>query len=310
MPIAIPPPGSHRLWLPVTAEVRLPLLIASGAGPGPVLAVSAGVHGDEYEGVRALYELFEELDPRAMRGSLIAAPVVNPPAHRSCSRTGPEDGLNLARVFPGNAEGSISERIAHAFAHEVITVADLYADLHSGGVRFAMPAMAGYEAGDAASRAAAEAFGAPVLWGHPIIEGGRTISFARSRGIPSIYVEAWGAGRIGADDLRMMKRGVRNLLRHLGILDEPVEPGPAPRRLFGAGNTDGGITASAGGFLILEAKLLDRVGCGARLGRLVDLQGRIIEYYHAPRSGTIALTREMPAVAKGDTLFLLADEDE
>lgn len=303
------PVGIERRWIAVTAEVSLPLLVASGAGPGPVFAVTAGVHGDEYEGVRAIFEVFETLDVAALSGTVLAVPIVNPPAHWACSRTSPVDDANLARVFPGDLDGTLSERIAATLVREVIDRADFYLDLHSGGVRYAMPSMAGYASFDPRGRAAAEAFGAPVIWGHPVIEPGRTISSARDRGIPFLYVEAWGAGRIAAADLQMMKRGIGNLLRHLGMLAGEPEIPAAPRRLSGAGNTDEGLAAGADGFLILEVALLDRVVAGQRLGRLVDLLGKELERYVAPRAGTIALTHEMPIVRKGDTLFLLADEE-
>ena len=301
--------GITREWLPVTGEVSLPLLTARGRAAGPVLAVTAGVHGDEYEGVRAIFDVFAALDPEPLRGTLVAVPVVNPPAHRAVTRVSPVDGANLARVFPGDPEGTLSERIADVLARQVITRADFYLDLHSGGVRYGMPSMAGYFLGDPRGRAAAEAFGAPVIWGHPLIEPGRTISVAHAAGIPFLYTEAWGAGRIAAQDLRMMTRGIGNLLRHLGMMPgEPEIPAP-PRRLLGAGNTDDGLSAGAEGFLLQDVSLLDRVCAGQRLGRLVDYHGQTIETYPAPRAGTVALTHEMPVVTKGDTLFLLADEE-
>jgi predicted deacylase len=301
-------PGKHRLSVRVTDDVALPLLIVRGEGDGPILAVSAGVHGDEYEGVRAIFEAFELLNPSEMSGTLLAVPVVNFAAHRACSRTNPADDLNLARVFPGDPHGSITQQIAYTFGNEVIAKADFYLDLHSGGVRYEMPSMAGYEAANPRGRAAAEIFGAPAIWGHPVIEPGRTISFARDRGIPFLYTEARGAGRIHGDDLRMMRQGILNLLRHLGILRGTIERGVEPRRLFGAGNTDDGIAACADGFLITDVKVLDRVTVNERLGRLVDILGRPIEEYFAPRDATVGLVRRMPAVSKGDTLFLLAEE--
>ncbi|MBL8239703.1 MAG: succinylglutamate desuccinylase/aspartoacylase family protein [Bryobacterales bacterium] len=293
----------------MTPEVSLPLLTAEGASAGPVFVVTAGVHGDEYEGVRTIFDFFEDLDTASLSGTILAVPVVNPPAHRAVQRTSPVDGANLARVFPGSPDGTLSERIAHVIASDVISRADFYLDLHSGGVRFAMPSMAGYAALDPRGRAAAEAFGAPVIWGHPVIEPGRTVSVAHARGIPFLYCEAWGAGRIAPGDLRMMRRGISNLLRHLGMTPGRPEIPMAPRRLSGVGNTDAGLTATADGFLLLDVALLDRVETGQRLGRLVDLHGQLIETYHAPCRGTIALTHEMPIVAKGDTLFLLADEE-
>lgn len=303
------PSGISRKWLAVNADLSLPLLIAHGAAEGPVFAVTAGVHGDEYEGVRAIFEVFDSLDTTSLRGTLLAVPVVNPPAHWACQRTSPVDGANLARVFPGRADGGLSEQIAAVIANEVIGKADFYLDLHSGGVRYAMPSMAGYAAVDPRGLAAAMAFGAPVIWGHPVIEPGRTISVAHERGIPFLYTEAWGAGRIAPGDLHMMRRGIGNLLRHLGMLPGAPDIPTPPRRLSGAGNTDDGLSAGADGFLMLAVALLDRVSPGQVLGRLVDVRGNTIETYLAPRSGTVALTREMPVAVKGDTLFLIADEE-
>ncbi len=302
------PTGKHQQNLNVEPGVDLPVLSAIGPVRGPLLVVSAGVHGDEYEGVRAIYEVFAELDPAELRGGLLAVPVVNPPAHRACTRLSPVDGLNMARVFPGKPDGSLSERIAWSFANEIIARADFYLDLHSGGVRYGMPSMAGYYEADARAVAAANSFGAPVIWGHPTIEPGRTISAALDRGIPFLYTEAWGAGRIATEDLTMMKRGIRNLLRHLGIVDGPLENTAKPRKLQGIGNTDEGVAATQPGFLMLDVRLLDRVRKGQRLGRLLNAHGEQLEEYTAPIAATVGLTREMPAVDAGDTLFLLAHE--
>ena len=291
------------------ADVALPVLSACGGAGGATLVVTAGVHGDEYEGVRAIHEVFADLDVSAMRGSFVAVPVLNPPAHRACNRVSPVDGANLARVFPGKPEGTLSERIAWTFDQNVLARASFYLDLHSGGIRYGMPSMVGYNEYDPEGVAASEVFGAPVTWGHPVIEPGRTISSARDRGIPFLYTEAWGAGRIAAADLKMMKRGIRNLLRFLRIIDEEIElPAVAPRRLHGVGNTDEGISATRAGFLMREVALLDRVVTGQRLGRLIDDFGETMEEYFAPFDATIGLTREMPVVEAGDTLFLVAVE--
>ncbi len=303
------PPATERTLLPVTPDLSLPLLTVRGARPGPTLAVTAGVHGDEYEGVRAIYETVESLDPATLSGTLLAVPIVNPPAHRAVLRLSPVDHANLARVFPGDPHGTLSQQIAHTLATQVIAPADFYLDLHSGGVKYAMPSMAGYASFDPRARAAAEIFGAPVIWGHPIVEPGRTVSYARDRNIPFLYTEAWGAGRIAPADLLMMKRGMMNLLRHLQMLPGAPDIPHPPRRLFGAGNTDDGLAASAPGFLLLQVSLLDKVESGQPLGRLLDPLGHTIETYSAPKKGTIALTHEMPIVEKGDTLFLLADEE-
>jgi len=98
-------PDGNDLWLPVLA--------AAGQADGPTLAVLAGVHGDEYEGIRAIPQIFRALDLVQLRGRLIMVPVCNIPAYRTATRSSPIDGLNLARVFPGDVRGTVTQRIAH-----------------------------------------------------------------------------------------------------------------------------------------------------------------------------------------------------
>jgi predicted deacylase len=305
-----PPHGSkQRSCLEVAPGAALPLLVVRGARQGAVLAVTAGIHGDEYEGVRAIFEVFEALDPALLSGTWIAVPVANPPAFWKGTRTSPDDGANLARTFPGKPGGSVSERIAWRLAHDVIARADFFLDLHSGGVLYRMPSMVGYDDADERSRRAALAFGAPVLWGHREIPDGRTISFARDRGIPWLYTEARGAGRIDAADLAMMRRGMLNLMMHLGILPGTPEPFAPAMRLTGDGNIDAAITASRAGFLLSGVGILDSVARGARLGTLVDLQGNTVEEYFAPFDGVLGLVREFPVVQPGDSVYLLAKKE-
>jgi predicted deacylase len=303
-----PPAGTkQRSWCEPVPGVRLPVLTARGRQVGKTLVVTAGIHGDEFEGVRAVLEVFASLDPARMAGDWIAVPVANPPALWSGTRTAPDDGVDLARIFPGREGGGLSQSIAHFLASEIIANADFYLDLHSGGVRYRMPSMVGFDAADERSAAAARSFGAPVLWGHSDVPSGRTISFARDRGIPWLYTEARGAGRIEPSDLAMIKSGIRNLMQHLGMLAGAPAPTPGALVLQGSGDIDRAITANRAGFLIPEVAVLDPVEKGAPLGRLLDLLGGTLEEYHAPTAGVVALVREFPVVQPGDRLFLLAE---
>ena len=147
----------HSLELDVGhSGIQLPILLVRGSHEGAALVVTAGIHGDEYEGVRAIFDVVETLDPAAMRGDLIAVPVANPPAFWAGTRRSPLDGVNLARIFPGAPDQGPSEAIAHTLARQVIAQADFYLDLHSAGVAFLMPTMVGYNANDSRGRAAAE----------------------------------------------------------------------------------------------------------------------------------------------------------
>src|SRR4029077_18804374 len=98
--------------LEVRANIRIPVLLARGAATGKTLVATASVHGDEYEGVQAIFECFDELDPAQMSGDLLAVPVANPPAFFAGSRLSPLDQANLARCFPGAPDGGPTDAIA------------------------------------------------------------------------------------------------------------------------------------------------------------------------------------------------------
>jgi predicted deacylase len=304
----VAPGEKAEMSLPVPGtEVELPVLIVRGARSGKTLAVSAGVHGDEFEGVQAIFDVVSDLDPHAMSGSLLAVPVANPPAFWNVTRTSPLDGGNLARVFPGNPAGSPTEAIAYAFDQHILSRADFYLDMHSAGVKWLMPTLVGYHERDLPAASAAEAFGAPVVWKHPVIAPGRTVSAAADRGVPSLYLEARGAGRIHPDDLLVYRRGLYRLLSHLGITQEPLESLPPAVHLVGDGNIDRGASATQRGFLTPQVDIMQSVNPGDLLGTLHDLWGREIERFLAPCAGVVVLIHACPLVQPGEPLFLLTE---
>ncbi len=298
----------HRLQFSVGPQ-KLPILFLRGARPGKTLAMTAAIHGDEYEGVRAIIETIQAMDPSRISGDLLAVPVAHPAAYSAGLRTSPLDGLNLARVFPGNLSGRPTEQIAAVLAEFIIGCADFYLDLHSGGLQYAMPTMVGYDRKDHRSMAAARAFGAEIIWGHAEVSPGRSISYAHSRQIPWIYTEARGAGRIDLEDLRVMKQGIVNLMRHLGMASGEPVTAPIRHMLTGEGDTDRGIAAGCEGFLLNNIGLLCKVEQGQLLGVAVDVFGNPLEEYRATRTGVIALIHELPVVRPGDTVYLIADAE-
>ena len=114
-----------------SSNVAIPIMIVNGAKEGAKLALTAGVHGCEYSGIEAVIRIFNLFDPKELRGAIIAVPAVNTLAFQS--RTPyvcPVDGVNLNRVFPGDPDGSISYKIAHALFQNVVKKADFLIDLH------------------------------------------------------------------------------------------------------------------------------------------------------------------------------------
>jgi predicted deacylase len=234
-------------------------------------------------------------------------PVCNLPAFEAVQRSSPIDGLNLARVFPGKADGTVTERIAYALTEQLLRHADFLIDLHSGGVAADIPTLVGYLHDDGEigqrSRAAAEAFGAPVLWGHPLpIPAGRSISAAMELGVPWLYTEASGGGFARPGDVACFRRGVLNVMRHLGMLAGAPTAPPSPVHLVGDGNLDVVTLAPCGGFFRAHVNVLDRVQRGDRLGTIYDLFGTQLAEIVAELDGVIIMVRRLHRVQVGDGL--------
>lgn len=309
------PAGKKRVrWLDVCplddgTILRLPLLVARGVRPGPTLVALGGIHGDEYEGPAAVRDCFDRLDPAEMSGVLLGAPVCNPPAFAAQARCSPLDGQNLARVFPGRPDGTVSERIAHVITTQITAHADFLIDLHSSGSYMAMPLLAGYPRAESPAgqlaRAAALHFGAPIVWGHDGASEGRSLSEPHSRGIPWLYTESPSGGWLHADIARLYADGVRNVMRLLGILPGKPPLATIEQDLAGEGDVDQSLTSPTDGFLVNAAELLQSVNKDDLLGTIRDLAGEPIAEIRAPAGGVLMLRREAASVHAGDLLYLL-----
>ena len=309
--------GKSRYFLEIGSnneeQTGIPVLVANGHLPGKTLVVFACVHGDELEGVQAIHDVFNMLDPKEMHGRFIAVPIANLPAYHAVTRTSPTDGMNLARTFPGKKNGTVTERIAYHLSNLLIREADLFLDLHSSGVRSWMPSMVGYDAAETAraarSKEAALVFGMPVIWGHKEIGPGRSICAASEFGIPWLYVESPNGACVSPIDLPLYVNGILNLLGHLSVISRNIERARPTFRLLGSGDVDTSQSADISGFFVHHVRLMDRVEKGQPVGEIRDIFGQTIEKIRAERGGFVAMLRATPVVSPGDTLFLIADED-
>ena len=319
----ITPGSKQRLqliidWLPDGQLLTFPTLVVRGRQPGPTLLATAATHGDEYEGIVAIQDLFEELDVETLRGTFIGIPVLNGPAFTAGTREGGLDHLNLARIFPGKVTGSPSLRIAYAFQHFILGQADLYVDLHSGGNTSAIKALAGYQVRDGAigetQRAAAIAFGLDLVWGSEALPG-RTLSAAGDLGVPAIYVELNGEGRCRPEDLAKDVQGLRNLLAFLEMLPPTAPPAPAPlcveTRGPEAGHLQIDYPSPTSGIFVPDVALWERVAAGQRLGVVRHPNGSVLAEIMAKQAGRMLFLRTFPRVVSGDSLgYVLAYTEE
>lgn len=287
-----------------------------GDGRGPAVAVLGGVHGDELEGVLAARRLADMLAATAVRGTVTVLPRANPPALAAGTRHGDGDE-NLARVFPGDPAGSLSARIAHAIATELIAPCDLLIDLHSAGRRYRMPPLCGFGAGGVLGGRplleAARATSFPYLWAHASVAPGRSVSHAESLGKPWVYFESGGGGALRTADIDRYVTSVLRLLEVVGVLDAGAVPtvGPPPgRRVIvtgGDGDTDTGVLFTSPGAFVAAVAAGDRVTAGQALGTVHDDDGHQVETVRAASSGVVMMLRHDLRVTAGEVAAIVAE---
>ena len=228
----------HLIKLPGAAlanDEPRPVISITGAKPGPVLFINAGVHGGEYPAVEAVIRLGKTLDPKKISGTVILMPVLNLAAFRT--RTPfvcPIDNVNPNRVFPGDPSGSYSEQMTHALINEFVVHADAHIDLHGGDIPEALvpfvicrseAGLTDSKARDVAARSIeiAMSFGLPYVLAvsKPVqpSKGQSSYAAAAEKGVPSILAEAGGVGQMQEEAVELLVNGVVNVMRHLGMLD-------------------------------------------------------------------------------------------
>jgi len=292
-------------WVPIPIAV-----IRNGAGPTVLL--TAGNHGDEYEGQVALTKLIRELEPAQVRGRLIIVTQLNAPAAQAGTRVSPLDGVNLNRCFPGHVDGTPTQVIADYVERFLMGMADYALDLHSGGSTLLyVPAVLTHVSSDDGidqrARELLEVFGAPVgyLMTTPLDD--RTLLSAAARnGVVALGTELGGAGTVHNQGLAVGERGVRNVLTHLGVLPAGGPLGPATRRVVAVGARDYAFSPDRGVFEYLLEPGQD-VEAGQPLGDLhfVDDPLRPPVRVASPSTGILLCRRHPGPCERGDCLAQL-----
>jgi len=317
----------HLIKLPGAALAKdepRPVISITGAKPGPVLFVNAGVHGGEYPAVEAVIRLSNTLDPKKIAGTVILMPVINLPAFRT--RTPfvcPIDNVNPNRVFPGDPTGSYSEQMTHALINEFVVHADGYVDLHGGDIPEALvpfvicrseAGLADSKARDVAARSKemALAFELPYVLtvSKPVQSGKGSSSYAAAaeKGVPSILAEAGGVGQMQEDAVALLVQGVINVMRHLDMIDADE----ASQKKKSADERAAGTTILTN-FEWLYAKhegiWYPKVGPGdlvkkaQEIGTIGDLFGDRLEKIISPVNGVILFLTINPSVLEKGLLM-------
>jgi predicted deacylase len=278
---------------------------------GPHVLITAGVHGDEYEPIIAARNLIEQLPLLLQAGSITIIPIVNMSAVKCNSRYG-SDGLDLARICPGNATGTASEFAAAAVSKE-IKQADYYIDMHTGGKVLNIFPLAGYLMHPNASvldaqRKMAKAFGLPIIWGTEAAPNGRTLSVARDANIPAIYVEYGGGSTIKEQIVEAYMQGCKQVLIELNML-AGTSGATQNECLYciedttpNNGHLQSKLPAPIDGFFKASKSLGAPVQKGQLWGHIYALDHPTMEPVLADEDGLVLFLREDAFVKKGDSL--------
>jgi predicted deacylase len=296
-------------------SLEIPYMVIRGASPGKVLYVQVAQHGSEIMGLEAVRRLLNELNPSKMSGSIIYC-LPNPLAFRERTRSTLFDAIpgGMNRIWPGDPEGSLTERMAYNIWSKLVTKADLVVDLHTASR--ICPAWVFYEAQGVSPKATKETtarseemarvFGAPIMYVETEAYGGRKTLRACcvDEGIPAVVPELGGSGYFDEEIIQLTHRGLRNIMISAGLLEGKVELPRKQVKLEWRNNPRTFTSqASKGGVFLPSVKIGDTMSEGEKVGYIYSPRTfEILEEPRAVQDGYVFNIRENPVVHQGDRL--------
>jgi hypothetical protein len=282
--------------------VRVPVIAINGGADGPVVYLHAGAHGQEtVYAVEMLRRLRAAIDPARLRGAIIAVPIANLLAHQFATRIAPlyaaREGIafagDLHKVMPGDPEGGLTQRIAHAIWTEIVVQCDAAVDLHAVG----HPGMAFtflYRGGKSEalgtpqwekSVAMARAFGVTLVTTapNPLTLAGACLD----AGKPAFMVEMPMARVLDEPTVVAALRGTRNVLIHLGLIEGAIERQTGMLVLPGEFRALPTLRARRGGIIRFEVECGEKLAAGTVISRTFDVFGNELEAIRMPAEGYV-----------------------
>jgi predicted deacylase len=291
------------------AGYDIPVVVLHGARPGPVLAVVSGAHGTEYASIIAVESLIDAVNPANLSGTLILVPLVNIPSfERIVPHVNPVDNKSMNRFYPGDPNGTQTDRASYAITKEVVEPCDHLIDLHGGDLDenlrpYSYWTVTGNQKQDEASRAMVLAFGLD----HIIISADRPKdpkasrfleNTASTRGKPSFTAEAGRSGPVNANDAAVLVNGVLGVMGHLKMLRRAAPPVAHPVWVEQIVT----VASEREGIFHPSVNRDAHVVKGAKIGFVTDYLNRPLQDVLAPESGIIMFIRALPSLKKGDTI--------
>ncbi|MGF1465014.1 MAG: succinylglutamate desuccinylase/aspartoacylase family protein [Sandaracinaceae bacterium] len=301
-------PGLHHLGIRIIDDatsrpIRVPALVAKGDRPGPVVGITAAVHGNELNGIPTIHRLLRRIDPAELRGTVVGATIINVPGYLRHTRTY-TDGADLNRIMPGRADGNESEVYAHRLVQRVFHAFDVLIDLHTASFGRVNTLYVRADLKDPATARVARAIGAEVIVHNEGADGTVRATVAE-RGVPAVTVEIGDPQVIDRDKIRTSRIGIRDALENLGML--PPDGQSANGEAIECVRSYW-LYTDTGGFLEVFPTLGDRVAEGERIAVMVDPWGRPRRTYRAPEAGVVVGKSTNPVCRSGSRIIHLGIE--
>ena len=276
--------------LPTEVRTSIPVGLINGEKDGPVLCLLAGHHGMEYPGIEAVIRTYNKIDPKELRGSIISVPVVNMLGFQK--RTAylcPVDGVNIARIYPGNPNGSLAYVIAHTVLNEIVSKADYAMDHHGADIFESLAPFTLFCTGSGNKAVIAKAEGMAKAFGlnyRAHERSGMTLmEEAPKLGIPMLLAEIGGV-EWNEPSVTMHTTGIENVMKHLGMIEGTPKPQltEPPRQMP---HKTYGVRTRSGGMWYPRVKAGDKISENEIVGETRDLDGSVKETLRSPCNGVV-----------------------
>ncbi len=301
----------HQFWLNLGEDhlsnsIKIPVLVAKGTEDGPVLGLTAAIHGNELNGIAIIHELFESLDPKNLKGTVIAICGLNPLAIANYQREF-VDGTDLNRIFPGKSSGNRSEQMAYHIGEKVIPFFNYHVDLHTASFGRVNSL---YGRGDMENDTLAgmlNALAPDIIVSNKgkasfgSASGLTMRAFAIAKGVPSITVEYGNPQVYQKEMITRGVNGLQNLMVHLGFVNGEFQPSKESKVCA----KSYWLYTDKGGYLDVVVDLKQDLKQNDVIAILKNSFGEVIATYKAPEDGIVVGKSTNPVSSSGSRIIHL-----
>lgn len=280
--------------------IEVPVIIERSKKPGPTILFTAGIHGDEINGVDIVRQLISRKINKPKKGTIICMPILNVFGFLNSSRSFP-DGRDLNRVFPGSANGSLASRVANRLMNEIIPDVDLIVDFHTGGSSRFNAAQIRIAKDMPELEELATIFGAPfTLYSNIIGKSFRNACY--QSGTPILLFEGGKSFFVNDTISKIAVEGVKRILNHFDMLNAKKKVSPPKEQTVFVEDSKW-VRAKHSGMFKSKVPINSKVTVNSILGQITDPYGKVHYDVKSNIEGYIINLNEASLVYQGDALF-------